>query len=1386
MRIACCFPDGSCLDVDPICCDDLGGVPGYVANCLGDLNTNGIDDACEEPQEREACCLPDGQCVDETPDNCIALGGTPQGAGTACTMLEGCCLQDGTCLDLDPLCCDDMGGTAQGAGTGCVDMTIACCLQDGSGACMDVDPLCCDDVGGIPGYADHCLGDNNGNGIDDACEILEACCLPDGTCIDTNYGDCVAQNGDPQGPGTNCATTICQQSKWAQPPTHNPDSPEPKCFYGWDDPSFYEMGPIVADDWPCQDNRPVTDVHWWGSYIGWEIPEPPPMGAAGFPAGFHIGIWTDVPAGVDQQWSHPGRMLWEFMVSREELNERPVGCDFHPEFMNVPDTCFKYDLFIPQDMWFYQDFDQSNIYWISISALYYEPIPIEFPWGWKTRRPEWNDDAVRIFDPLAPAIGAQFMFGEPIETSEGSWDMAFVLTTKDIAPREACCWSDGSCTDMDPEECSSNGGMPQGPGSVCAGWLEACCFEDGSCIDADPLCCSAMGGSPQGTGTMCSGEIGACCFINEYTSSCQDGMDAVCCEYLGGVPQGPGTLCTEEEACCIDETGVADNLCVMADPLCCDDMGGIPQGAGTMCTEDEACCLEDGTCVMADPLCCDELGGVAQGAGTMCTEPEGCCLQDGTCIMADPLCCDELGGTPQGAGTACVDMTIACCLDDGTCADVDPLCCDDIGGTPGYEPACLGDNNGNGIDDACEEPVIYEPKWSQRPHGPSEGFDAASGVWIHDDITGIKWQQRPNAELPGIHAHDVTDGIIILADDWLCEGGVVTDFHWWGTVEAPGMGIYGFQLSIHDNDPAGCVPGAAIWQVVIPITQIMVTPTGMFNSDGLEIFRYDYLLPEADWFYQEQGLTYWFNLSAISMDPSQPYIWRWQEAARTPLPRLCPAAGWTAPFPQMWLPIVWSDERYSDMAFVVTSVDLNPQEVNLVVADDFISDGRPIEAVRWWGSYFDDRYLPGVGVDPQRAVDGWIISFHHADPVLNPECPPDLIAGDQPPTALGLYFAPADAVEWMPLGYDDCFDHEVYEYKVDLARCCLLCSEIDPRSGFIPARRDAFHEECDFGYWLDIQAVVGAVWKTDQSGNECVLHYTNHIPSDLTVDGRFWGWHTSMDDKLNEACVGNVVDFNLNAQDCWDYGAWQKQLWECPWVPGPPVNMSFQLLTSWPTPLRIVGSWYTWKNHGAVAGELGIELDPAATGNDWHPSLGGGAGIETRRGSITKLTCTFSEPVNPVSFGVGDITICGCVNGNFNPSSISLDFTNTVLTMNFAPLTLGNGEMGSLADRYMVVISTNVTSAATGAHLSCDRDVEVIAQFGNVLNFGPSAGLTNSTDLNQISTRIGQAVPVPAPVKYDVFYIGPSAGIVNTTDYNQTSSNLTTTGPICVIPPTCP
>lgn len=252
--------------------------------------------------------------------------------------------------------------------------------------------------------------------------------------------------------------------KWSQPP--QPYSP-PDAFNGWNELSVYGGQQIAADDWVCTNARPVTDIHWWGSWIGW-AEEFPPYSA--IPPRFHIGIWTDVPSDPTQpgSFSHPDVMIWQYIC--ENFTWEFVGWDFDPRNPTMaPDGCYRFNCDLPEEFWFYQE-SGTQVYWLSIAPIYdMEP---SYPWGWKTT-PRLDgqspDDGVRIFAPTAPSLGMMYMLGQPIwwPTIDDSWDLAFALTTE---PSEACCLPDGTCIDTTRNLCLMQyGGIPQGTGTNCAG-----------------------------------------------------------------------------------------------------------------------------------------------------------------------------------------------------------------------------------------------------------------------------------------------------------------------------------------------------------------------------------------------------------------------------------------------------------------------------------------------------------------------------------------------------------------------------------------------------------------------------------------------------------------------------------------------------------------------------------------------------------------------------------------------------------------------------------------------------------------------------------------------------------------------------------------------------
>jgi hypothetical protein len=211
----------------------------------------------------------------------------------------------------------------------------------------------------------------------------------------------------------------------------------------WD--SYDDEGPearvkwdMVADDFRCLGTMPVTSVHWWGSYLGWEGSDQPEV----LPEGWHIGFWSNIPEGADADYSHPGRLLWQVKVPAERVQVEHVGEDYFPDV--APESCFQYYLKFAAEVirderfWQYEFLDETadDTFWISITALYpFGSPPVDHPWGWKTRPWSWMDDAVTISladEPnestvLDPRTDPNVV--KPIEYEGESYDVAFELDT---------------------------------------------------------------------------------------------------------------------------------------------------------------------------------------------------------------------------------------------------------------------------------------------------------------------------------------------------------------------------------------------------------------------------------------------------------------------------------------------------------------------------------------------------------------------------------------------------------------------------------------------------------------------------------------------------------------------------------------------------------------------------------------------------------------------------------------------------------------------------------------------------------------------------------------------------------------------------------------------
>ena len=108
---------------------------------------------------------------------------------------------------------------------------------------------------------------------------------------------------------------------------------------------------------------PITSVTWWGSFSNWNDTTLPVM----LPLAYQLGIWTAVPAGTDQTWSHPAEMIWE--IGAISVDTQWVGWDYDPR-TQLYESCYRFEIDLTEDQWFYQDPGANSVYWLSIGAAY--------------------------------------------------------------------------------------------------------------------------------------------------------------------------------------------------------------------------------------------------------------------------------------------------------------------------------------------------------------------------------------------------------------------------------------------------------------------------------------------------------------------------------------------------------------------------------------------------------------------------------------------------------------------------------------------------------------------------------------------------------------------------------------------------------------------------------------------------------------------------------------------------------------------------------------------------------------------------------------------------------------------------------------------------------
>ncbi len=268
-------------------------------------------------------------------------------------------------------------------------------------------------------------------------------------------------------------------------------------------------------------------------------------------------------------------------------------------------------------------------------------------------------------------------------------------------PTGACCLPTGPCINSTAQDCELQGGVYLGDGVVCDAALVYCCLPDGHCIPTNILCCEARGGMPTPNNVPCAGDANG------------DGVDDACLpppDECLPAPTGFGCLpsqCPNSAEVCLPRcvrqvpgTTIFEVVdCDCRSPLDC-HVELSPQPVQPICVGD---CPPGTHCERKQSV--DPLGNLIICCDCVPDEPGGvCCLLDGPCITTSAADCQAQGGVFLGAG-ACDDAVVFCCLPDGTCVTTNVVCCQARGGSPTPNGApCAGDLDGDGHDDACQDP----------------------------------------------------------------------------------------------------------------------------------------------------------------------------------------------------------------------------------------------------------------------------------------------------------------------------------------------------------------------------------------------------------------------------------------------------------------------------------------------------------------------------------------------------------------------------------------------------------------------------------------------------------------------------------------------------------
>ena len=318
-------------------------------------------------------------------------------------------------------------------------------------------------------------------------------------------------------------------------------------------------------------------------------------------------------------------------------------------------------------------------------------------------------------------------------------------------------------------------------------------------------------------------------------------------------------------------------------------------------------------------------------------------------------------------------------------------------------------------------------KWSQPPDCDM-GVDIASYLWTPDPLM-----------------------IFLAAEDWLCDGRPIDGIRWWGSyigwqetnsmaADPPANRPTAFKISWYKDVPAGVetnysYPGFEYHSVTsvladynrtnlgpgVVMEQYYCTTLQEFISTNTWEHEYEYkfYFPDGEEWNEKEGNIYWLSIAAVftnDLQPPEEPFWGWKttqpewhwndDAAMLIYPNpwtnmVYPPPDWPT-HPYTGMPVALAFEllteicpqrckKWEQAPDMITGQDMQSWATNgsigILRADDFISDGRPITDIHWWGSYLgwedsdygsDTNPIPPPSTLPNQPL-GFDLSWHMHD-----------------------------------------------------------------------------------------------------------------------------------------------------------------------------------------------------------------------------------------------------------------------------------------------------------------------------------------------------------------------------------------------------------------------